>query len=168
MKTLKLIIVLLIGMAVMNTAIAQVPTENKVKLGAFPIWSFTNIDSAVTQTASAYDCSLFKYTTMYYSFLYDGGSNDSVQILIKGKLTNTSSETLIYTLDTVYAKSDVIYNVAASWTAYFDWVYPVVVPWNGDGTTNDGDVTDNGTLRFAIIGMNNANLNVVRSWWQNK
>lgn len=167
MKFLRLLTVMLVFVLLTGALQAQVPTENKTKLGAYPIWSFTNIDSAVSQTATAYDCSLIKGNTLYYSFLFDGASNDSLQIIVMGRLTNESTETIKdVAIDTVYALADTKYIVAASFTGVYDWLYIKVMPWNNPtGEGNNGDLTDNATCRIGFIGTTNANINVKRSWW---
>lgn len=170
MKLTRLLTVLLAFVLITGALQAQTPTENKTKLGAYPIWSFTNIDSAVSQTALAYDCSLIKANTLYYSFLFDGATDDSLQIIVMGRLTNASTETIKdVAIDTVYAKADLKYIVAASFTGgVYDWLYIKIMPWNNPtGEGNNGDLTDNATLRVGFIGTTNANINIKRSWWDN-
>ena len=107
----------------------------------------TDIDSAESFTTEWLDISAIDNQTIYFTGLFDGATNDSIQLIVTAKFDGD----LTIGTDTIYFKADNLTQASYSPAHYMPYIRITMIGWNtADGATNDGDITDNAILYLGL------------------
>jgi hypothetical protein len=146
MKKLVMIIVFLFLLTFAIQA-QETFTEVRTKGGTFYKLEITDIDSAESFTTEWLDISAMDNQTIYFTGEFDGATNDSIRIIVEAKFDSD----LTAGTDTIYYKADNFTQTAYSPAHYVPYIRLVIIGWNtADGTTNDGDITDDAILYLGL------------------
>jgi hypothetical protein len=122
-------------------------TEVRYKGGTGYKLEITDIDSAESFTTEWLDISAIDNQTIYFTGLFDGATNDSIQLIVELKF----DADLAVGTDTIYFKSDNLTQASYSPAHYMPFIRITMIGWNtADGTTNDGDITDGAILYLGL------------------
>lgn len=128
MKKIKFLSVTLTALFLYFSFTGLYVSKKQFEGGKYPAWEFTSLDSLDTLTSSHYDITPFDGGTVTVVAYFNGGTNDSVKVLVLGQCYGSILNNLV--LDTIYLKSQTLYTLSFSPNFATPKVALQMIPYN--------------------------------------